>query len=292
MFPLDLKLIGAFLGAAASAVGIALGISRFVGWIRRKRKRPHSIEIKHIRNVDDPDLTAALALYDERIEDTNQKDGQDDIVRWLKESKSKGERARLREDFLVATRDGRVVGGLYAQYYSNWRLLFVSYLFVRKGVAKDLEGTIAFHLVKYLRNLMGRKMKKCQGVLFEVEPKEDDRKGRANKNGRINLFRSMANQLGLKARQLEVNYLQPKLSLWDGTSEERRLVLLYVRLKEFPLTEWVPRDEVKRILSFVYEDLYGDCYMDSERKNQEYRDYLRNLYSKVTKDLPEQVPLS
>ena len=148
MVNIDFKTMVALLGAIASVTAIVLGIARFIHWPRTKGRNPFSITVKHIKTVKDPDLSAALRLYDERIEDPDQKNGQDDIVRWLEEAKTARRRKTLREDFLVAKQGARVVGGLYTGL-SRWQLLFVSYIFIKRAPA-DLEGKITFHLVRSL----------------------------------------------------------------------------------------------------------------------------------------------
>ena len=289
MFTFDLRIIGSLIAAASGTVGIVVGFSKFIRWIQRKEKNPYAFKVKHIKDIGGADLSAALDLYEGRFleYDSAQMDSKEDIIRWLSEANNKKQQERLREDFFIATRKGRVVGGLYTQYYKKSRYLFISYLFVKKGG----DGPIGLHLAKYLKNFVKKELKECKGVLFESISESTGNK-LTKKDGHIRHFRFIARQIGFKARQVVINYLQPKLSLWDGDSKERNLALLYVSLDDFQSSEFLPRSEVENILNFIYEDLYGDCFAYDESKDTEYRAYLKILSQRVMSVLPDQIQLS
>lgn len=292
MLSLDFNSIGSFLAVATGAGSVVAGSYKFVDWIRKRGMTPYTVEVKHIKDTGDADLIAALQLYEERFEgEEDQMDDTDDIVRWLNEAKGQTQRERLREDYFVAKRRGRVVGGLYTQYYKKSRLLFVSYLFVKKDEPKDTGGAISFHLAKYLRKFVDKEIKECGGVLFEVAPVVSEGQEPTKKSGRIRRFRAIARQIGSEARQVKIDYLQPKLSL-NADKKEKQLALLYISLNGCQSSDSISRSEVENILKFIYEDLYGDSFIDNEDKNIQYRNYLNQLFQQVISKLPDNIPLS
>lgn len=258
-----------------------------------KRWKRQQIEVKQITVADDPDLVPALELFEKAIPE-NQRDMPEDIVRWLGEIQEETREGRCRwaDYLLVARLERAVVGFLYAHYDLDTGLLLISYLVVDKLARGARGGRASAALLGHLLGQLRRRQKKCHGIVFELEyaggkSKEKDRERRA----RMHRFRGLAQTKGITVKEIQMDYRQPKLSLWEPGRREERQHLMFGRMNPPHLSNLAPRREVENVLDFVYNHIYGDQFADEPARDTEYRQYLKGLYQKCVAGLPENVPL-
>lgn len=57
-------------------------------------------------------------------------------------------------------------------------------------------------------------------------------------------------------------------------TDEEKQHLMYARTKPPQIESSVPRKEVGDLLTFVYQEIYGDQFQDDKARNENYRYYL------------------
>lgn len=285
---MDVVTIATIVGALAAVVAL------FIPWLQRKFRSKKLILVRRIRAAGDPDLLPALALYTRGIPE-NERDNQDDIVRWLKEVEieSREGPCKLKDYFLVAKAGSRVAGFLYSQYYPNSRLLFVSFMAVDPNIPEARRCLASTALLQYMSRELRSGLKSCEGLVFEIEYSRSGHKKRdATCRARMRHFRALAGTRAIVVKEIGIDYKQPRLSLWESDQREERQHLLYGRTRSPHLSATIPRNEAEKVLRFLYEEIYGDNFEDDPRKNTQYRQYLGNLCHRTLRDLPEMIPVS
>ncbi len=115
-----ITLVGGVLGIVATIVG-------FVMWLWKKWRV--TIRVKRIVTSQDPDFADLCRLH-QRLFSDHVADDYMDLERWLdedSEARKRGDK-RLDDMLFVAKSGAAVVGYLYAQYYADTRLVFISYI--------------------------------------------------------------------------------------------------------------------------------------------------------------------
>jgi hypothetical protein len=82
--------------------------------------------------------------------------------------------------------------------------------------------------------------------------------------------------------------LQPKLDLRDKDKHEDSLLLLYAKVSDEMPTA-LSRDEVTELFHFIYDELYGDCFMENPTQDAEWRKYTADLRERAILRLPERI---
>lgn len=278
---------GTILAAIIGGIGAIAAALLKRPWPRR----PH-IRVRMIKEHRDPNLDLALDLLTFRRRHqipANERDDAEDIRRWVREVEEETRigRCNLKDYFLVAKLKDKVLGFMYAHFYPRRGLAFISYIVNNPALAEGRNREVTRKLVARLKRELTKKAKGCQGILFELQIDEETR----SKNSRAEDFRQLARKEDVVLKEIRINYLQPKLSLWDTTCEEERLHLMYARIQQPYLVGSIPKDEIEKILEFIYSDIYGDQFEDDSKKNAEYRKYLEDLYTSTVARLPETVHL-
>src|SRR5260370_491986 len=98
----------------------------------------------------------------------------------------------------------------------------------------------------------------------------------------------LAEAQGFSLRAFDMEYLQPPLSLATPDSNVPML-LMYVNPKTMRPISYMNCASVRRILKFIYTDLYPGGYSDNEFENRAYKTCLRNFYAARCKTLPRQI---
>jgi hypothetical protein len=280
--------IATIVGAAAAVVGL------FIPWLNTKLSSRKAVVVRRISTPSDPNLLPALALYTRSIPE-NERDSQDDIVRWLEEVaiETKEGRCKLKDYFLVAIVGNRIAGLLYSQYYANSRLLFISFMAVDPNIHEARRCLASTALLHHMSRELHTGLKNCEGLIFEIEySKTSNKKRDATSRARARHFRALARMQGIVVKQIEIDYKQPKLSLWDGGHSEERLHLMYGRTKSPHLSATVPKSEVEKVLGFLYNEIYGDAFEDDPKRDSQYRHYLTALCQRTLKHMPEMIVVS
>src|ERR1039458_6516361 len=132
---------------------------------------PAELSVDLVKDCTDPDIRAALELYESRIPDDERFEAPD-IVRWLREDQQQRSDgvAGPRDYFVVAKADSRVCGFTLLHYYQTLDLAFIAYLVAERGVAID-HGTISQRLLEKVAWLFANEehLRSCKGFLLEVD---------------------------------------------------------------------------------------------------------------------------
>jgi hypothetical protein len=288
------------LGSVAAALAV---IGGFVGWLYSQRKatavvipgatpteRPQ-LMVRRVIDPDDPDLPAAYDIYSDGITNESERDSFPEIQRWLFEAKRAraSGKAKLDEYLLIAKVGSKVAAFFYGQYYESHRMFLIGYSVIDRK-SKDARRATSMGLITFMFDALKGDHPACQGIVFELAL-EPGRNVKA-RIGKEELFAVHARTAaGLVLKRLDVEYFQPKLSLWDPELTEERQHLIYGRLSGEPLGASIPKPEAAHILDAVYNCWYGDYYEDDPVKDREYRSYVRGMCERTVSDLPDPVPL-
>ncbi len=251
-----------------------------------------AIQIERITSVKQrATLMLALALYGKRLPE-NECDSEEEIIRWVKEieAETKAGNCSLKDYFLIAKIGDQVEGMLYAQYYPDRGLAFLSYLVIEESSeAHNLRASA--RLLDYL--LTELRAEKCTGIVFELEfSKTGKLAHRRECRSRMRRFRWLSRLLGVIVKEVVIPYRQPKLSLWEQGRQEERQHLMYGRLDSPELNDAIRKPEARNILGFLYEDIYGDGFEYDANRDSRFRGYLRRQLKAVADRLPGIVRLS
>jgi hypothetical protein len=253
------------------------------------------IQVERITDPNSDDLDAALELYGERIPESEQFEPPD-IVRWIRQDLEQIERGvlRPRDFFLVAKVGGQVCGFVLFHYYPAAKLAFIAYLVAAKDQrsANVTREGISKRLLHQVRTFMEGPLKDCEGILLEV-----DRPSAAETNpemverlSRIRLFCRLAQAQGFSLRAFDIDYLQPPLSL-EKPNASVPMMLMYVNPQHRHAASSMKATAVRKILKFIYTDLYPEGYSDNESENSEYKKCLRKFCTARAKGLPKKISL-
>lgn len=232
-----------------------------------------------------------MKLYERSFEDW-ERDEPEEIERWLNEARrrrSNGDRS-LEEYLLTAIWRQRPCGFFYGTFYSSASTLFVSYLVVDRGLSERVAKRVSKELLRAVQNSLAADGYDCKKLIAEVEVPVDGKtlKLRRRRKARIRRLLKISRDAEVPLRVLDAAYLQPKLDLRDRDKHEDGLLVLYARVDaEMPST--LPREEVEALLHFVYDELYGDCFMHDPGQDKEWRRYIADLRERAVLKLPERV---
>jgi hypothetical protein len=255
---------------------------------------PAELSVDLVKDCTDPDIRAALELYESRIPDDERFEAPD-IVRWLREDQQQRSDgvAGPRDYFVVAKADSRVCGFTLLHYYQTLDLAFIAYLVAERGVAID-HGTISQRLLEKVAWLFANEehLRSCKGFLLEVD--DPTRSCTAEqiieRLARVRLFCMLAESLGFSLRALDFDYHQPLLWIPDpeeiGT--EVPMLLMYARPSKIAGSS-LAKTEVQRLLAFVYKWLYPEGFSDVEDENNLYRRYTDELYGREAARVADEV---
>jgi hypothetical protein len=232
-------------------------------------------------------------LYAKKIPD-DQRFESADIVRWIREDRiaRRTNPGAPTDWFVVAKMRRRVCGFILLHYFPSTHLALFAYMVVANtpGVPFDaVSGTLSTwisHLLKRRKELRG-----CNGFVLEVEDprKERSRRKQTESLARVRRFCTLAEMQGFSLRAFDIDYKQPRLSIDDASSVERPMLLLSARNRQCALSADAQREEVEKILSFIYTRVYPEGYSSYPAENQAYRDYCTALLDKEVAALPENV---
>jgi len=281
------------VGSIATAVAVIVAI---VSWLRprshtvRPGKTPR-LAVRRVLHPGDEDLPAAYDVYRSGITNESERDSFAEIQRWLAEAEEtcQSKAANLDEYLLIAKLGAKVCGFFYGQYYRSHQMFLAGYLVMdRKSL--DSRRATSLGVIKRLVRILKADHPNCAGVIFELalEPQKNPQV----RTGKEALFAVHARTAaGIVFKRLDVEYRQPKLSLWDPSLTEELQHLVYGRVSGPPLTSHISKQEASHILDAVYNCWYGDYYLDDRSKDAEYRHYVRGMYETAVSSLPAQVTL-
>lgn len=253
------------------------------------------IHVELVEDADNDDLHEALALYRQRIP-SSERFEIPDIVRWIKEDSEQIQTGsfRPRDFFLVAKMNDQVQGFVLFHYFPKVRLAFIAYLvtateqslptYSREGVAKKL--------LTELKKFFNGPLKDCEGILLEVDPPMEaaTEQELCKRLARIRLFCSIAHSLGFSLRAFDMDYQQPPLSL-ENPEMSVPMTLMYTNPQASRAAGLVTFSFVRKILKFIYTDLYPEKYSDNDTENRKYAACLRKFFTARLKTVPPRIPM-
>ena len=284
--------------ALARAMGRVLSALRRIPLVddlcdRAQRFLLNPIIVRLIRKPDDPDLIAALELYEKRIPD-EQRFQASDIIRWLNDDRRTRRKSRdLPTDwFLVAKYRRRVCGFILFHYFPTRQIAFIAYMVVVNTPGVPLNG-ISGALCSMVSRLLKTRgeLKACRTLLFEVDdPRQESSIKRQDEClARVRRFCTLAEMQELSVRALDIDYKPPKLSLHDKDDAPRPLLLLFASRNGNSQSNHIAEAEVEHILSFIYTDIYPEGYSTVPSENEAYRDYCVSVRDQALRTLRQPV---
>ena len=251
------------------------------------------VVVRRVVRPTDPDLHAALALYEERLAGDLRFEAAD-IIRWLAEDERNaiaGDSAP-RDYFLVAKFKRKVRAFVLFHYYPGKRVAFVAYMVVERKASGLKSDELSQALVSKVADLLShdKLLRNCQTLLFEAE---DPRKAQPAKQlhdiARIQRFCALAATQKFSLQAFEIDYLQPALAVPEaGASQEQPLLLLSARIRKESGSAAI-QNELREALDFIYFDLYPEGFSDIFEEQNAYREYCRNLHERVVSQLPAKI---
>jgi hypothetical protein len=257
-----------------------------VWWIYNKFRKHSDFKIRRVKNYASKEIFDALELYKKRIP-PNERFDEGDIIRWLKEDQK-----RIRDFFFIARENKQVVGFTLIHFHEKVRLAFIAYLVSKKG--RDFDGhKITYSLFKVvIMHTKKFKLRKCKAFLFEVDdPKQTGSEIKSKcAIARIRHFMAIAAQLGYDVRAINIEYKQPHLFIpsEEFSGKEHPMLLMYAIRKMPP---FLTKSEVETILDNVYNWLYPESFSEIQQEIDDYKCYLKKLYTNQINSLPQQINL-
>lgn len=256
-----------------------------------------SLTVHRVLDCTSQEIRRALEIYEDRIPDFERFECVD-IVRWLRQDQEARQRGQswTRDYFVVAKIGERVCGFILLHCYPAAGLAFVAYLVAEKGVAHNDER-ISEELLREALRLFDTEesLKQCAGFLFEADdPIRCTDEERQHRLSRIRLFSILAELMGFSLRALDFDYFPPPLSLSasNGKVEGVPMLLIYARKASLNAVDgYLRRDEVAKLLEFIYKSLYPEGFSDVPAEELQYRQNLERLCAEQITRVPETVRL-
>jgi hypothetical protein len=196
--------------------------------------------------------------------------------------------------FICATEGAKTVGFLYASANRAFFNPFVSYLVVRRGLDDTMFRKVTRALLNRFREQIQSESDSPHTVSFllEIADPSDarDSKEQLKRLARFRLFATASELIGFNLRLIDIAYFQPAISV-DPQIGEIPLLLLVARKKSaIPWTN-LSRNDVRRFIQYVYLELYSPRYSADSGTQEEFAKACQSLFTRVTCDLPDPVPL-
>ncbi len=252
------------------------------------------IHVEHVVNADNDDFHAALVLYHQRIPVSEQFEIPD-IVRWIRESSEQvdGSPLRTRDFCLIAKQNDDVCGLMIFHYFPKHRLVFIGYLVsASEYSATTPREAVASKLLARFKTFFKGPLKDCEGILLEVDkplaattPRE-----LTKRLARIRLFCVLANSLGFSLRAFDMDYRQPPLSLGQP-DDNVPMLLMFADPRTSAGASKMNASLVRKLLKFVYTEMYPDKYSDNDYENRRYARALKRFSATRLKTIRRQVPM-
>jgi hypothetical protein len=117
---------------------------------------------------------------------------------------------------------------------------------------------------------------------------------RQHRLSRIRLFSILSELMGFSLRALDFDYIPPPLSLSasQGHLVGVPMLLIYARKASLNAVDgYLRRDEVAKLLEFIYKSLYPEDFSDVAAEELQYRQNLECLCAEQITRVPETVRL-
>lgn len=276
-------------------------ISAFIGVLAYiiADKYFNRIYVKLIRRSTDHDVNNFIDLYESRIHE-NIRISPEEIVVWIEEEKlaHKQKNSEYSEYFhyLYVCKIGKKVAGfLKAMYHSKSKMMFIAYFGINKSM-QDARRVASLMMLKKLNHLILNKRKDCRAIIFEIEDFQYVGEGVSQeeieqRKARLRLFKELSRRAGYTTYQVDIDYLQPKMT-FDENDTEERMLLLYTPIERMESDKpTINKKIVIDILYFIFMQIYLPTFRHDKVKQQKYHSYLSSLLNKYMISLPEEIAL-
>ncbi len=276
-----------FMNPVSEAVTIlSVALAGALGLARLWWHRP--VTIRFLRGTG-PRFKSSFEFYKASFP-PYETDEKPEVRRWLTEYRALRKRHdnSLAEYWVSSYRKGEACALFYGSLYPKLGMMFVSYFVMNRDLKGSIRERVRNELVTCVRNAIARDGHRCDAIVAEVEHPDlaPDKKSRRKRRGRIERLVDLAADAGIALVLLrDAPYVQPRLDPDDHTKREETMLLLYGQLGE-PAPRAVPRAQAATILTFVYEHVYADCYIDEAAKDARWREYVAALCRDATSKLP------
>lgn len=256
-----------------------------------------TLEVYRVIDIEEIEFRQFQNLIKAAFPDPDTRASDKDLERWLDDAESYlFSPVPCDNIYLVAKPVDRnvIVGLLFASHYSAAGFMFIDYMVVDIALADDirkqdnpnLADEIKSNAARLLLETLAEMTPKVKGVFTEVASAEVGLKATFGKYAR--------QFVGVGLYALGINYKAPDVDVEkDGTDIQYDL-LYFPGLSERSNIDvdnpGVTRQKALEILSFIYNQAYGDSDLSTSTED-EYRGYSGRLFEKVSKELPDWVPL-
>ena len=249
------------------------------------------VRVRRITKSSDPLVPGTLDLYcAEFPEEDGTNYSIDEVMGFLDAVPSAKRHVEVENIVLAATFRSEVVGFVSCHVYPLRRKAIVSYCAIDRSVKEArVNSTAANKLLRKLKAILVNR-EQCDVLFYDVErigPSTPPQEGR-RKRGRQTIFRSHAKTLHLEARQFQIAYQSPRVSLSDYTHEEPFVLFCVGINNKIPKT--ITKKQMMQYLSFIYLDCYGDVYPVADPRFRQHQAHLRKILAHYEKTLPDVIP--
>jgi hypothetical protein len=245
--------------------------------------------------AEDALLYDSFSVYEQCFPDAAERDDPEDIEEWLALARHgvlTG--SRWREVYGVLSVAGRAIGMAFFTSHLQRRWIFANYFAVSRGW-RQLRRAEAF--LESVADRLREIQPGLRGVLFEIEPinvaslehwqeasitslPHDERKrllDNLRNVRRLAWYESYGARALLGADGQPLPYWQPAMEDPLSSANERRLVVMVKTFGDVPLQG----PDYEEILSFLYDDLYGDAYGEGSMEIAGYRPYVETVKQRM-----------
>jgi hypothetical protein len=254
-----------------------------------------AILVERIFDPNHPDMEGFFKIFRETITNDNERETDEEVRRYMQEylETRKNPDRDYDEILLIAKVNSQVVAYTYLNYYQKHHLLFLNYLGSNRQ-DKSLSEHTTKALIEALQYLYLKELPQCKGLLYEIDATDPalTKEENDHRKARRRLFSGLVRKLGLKDYKIPINYIQPKVSILDGSSfEEVPMLLMYVPMSNSSNRTVLTKDELTSIIETTYLEWYGDIYESDPETQEQYLAYLEQIVSRFVNALPDRVAL-
>jgi hypothetical protein len=252
-----------------------------------------AVIVRRIIQPTDPDLHAALGLYEKRL-DGELRFGTSDIIRWIEDDlkNRKNSSSAPRDYFLVAKHNHKIKAFVLFHYFPLKKMAFLAYMVVDRNTAGLALDELSQALASRILRLLSRDslLRNCEALIFEVEdPRSAPQAKQLHNIARIQRFCSLAATCGFTLRAFDIAYSQPAFVVPSALGESEQALLLISARARRENDKANVRNEVESILDLIYFDLYPSGFSDIAEEQNAYTQYCRELRDRVINTLPEKI---
>ncbi|MGD1872106.1 MAG: hypothetical protein ACFB02_03545 [Mastigocoleus sp.] len=273
----------------------------------------NKIKVKKIKNCQTREFRDLFNLH-QNLFDEEILDSYESLRNWINGYYQFGKIKSFIPLLYVATRNSKIIGYLYADFYSIKKILYISYI----GIADEKSELESIDIFEKLINDLKKEKHSLNTILFDLEYpyEETDKKNLRRRLARNRLWSQVANDFKKEAYFIGFPFVQPNLTTEIPTTIdiENHVVLnigcipynvnsfdssknlgeteeLIINNQKFLFSDgYIEKKFVCYIFEFIYGNLFSDYYIfESQNFQNQYKAYCMRIYHKLCNSCPEQV---